>query len=92
MTSESYYNAHCYTYSHVYNNLIHDAQRYDPPGGAFLYSDSASARVTFERNIMYGTGGIGLKHHCGKDNMSVNNVVHRYYTICLLYTSPSPRD
>ena len=26
---------------------------------------------------MYGPGGMALYHHCGKDNMGVNNIVHK---------------
>ena len=75
-TTEEGYEANCYVYSHIYNNLIHDAQAYNN-GGNFLYSDSDSARNTFEKNIMYGSGTMALYHHCGKDNRGINNVVHR---------------
>ena len=34
-------------------------------------------RNTYEKNIMYGPGGMALYHHCGKDNMGVNNIVHK---------------
>ena len=45
-----------------------------------LNSDSNSElgpRNTYEKNIMYGPGGMALYHHCGKDNMGVNNIVHK---------------
>ena len=66
----------CHTYIHVYNNLIHDGKAYQN-GENFLYSDASSSRNTFENNIMYGTGSIALYHHCGVDNISKNNIVHR---------------
>ena len=59
------YERECYVYSHIYNNKIHSARPYDN-GGNFLYSDSSSARNTFENNIMFGTGDLALYHHCGK--------------------------
>ena len=37
----------------------------------------SAARNTYEKNIMYGPGGMALYHHCGKGNMGVNNVVHK---------------
>ena len=71
-----YLDKFCHTYIHVYNNLIHDGQAYKI-GANHLYSDTASSRTTFENNIMYGTGFDALVHHCGVDNISKNNIVHR---------------
>ena len=31
----------------------------------------------FENNILYGSGDVGLIHHCGLENESKNNYVHR---------------
>ena len=56
--------------------MIHDAYAYYNDGN-FLYSDSDSARNTFEKNIMFGKGTLALYHHCGKDNRGINNIVHR---------------
>ena len=70
------YERECYIYSHVYNNKIHAARPYDN-GGNFLYSDSSSARNTFENNIMFGTGDLALYHHCGKGSFHI----HMTYTI-----------
>ena len=78
------YDEYCYTYTHVYNNLIHDGMAYDN-GANYLYSDVTSARNTFENNIMYGTGGLALYHHCGKANMGINNVVHKTSTLESMY-------
>ena len=70
------YDEHCYAYLHVYNNLIHDGSQW---GGypSFLYKDRGMARTTFENNVMYGTGGSALYLHCGKDNVELNNIVHK---------------
>lgn len=56
--------------------MIQDGSAY-ADGANFLYSDVTSARNTFENNVMYGTGGMALYHHCGKANMGVNNIVHK---------------
>ena len=74
----------CYTYIHVFNNLIHDSRSY-LDDAASMYSDSGSCRNTYENNIMYGDGGQPLYHHCGLDNVSKNNIIHRR-------TSRSPPD
>ena len=71
-----YLNRFCHTYIHVYNNLIHDGRAYKV-GANHLYSDAASSRTTFENNIMYGTGDRAIIHHCGVDNISKNNIIHR---------------
>ena len=38
---------------------------------------SGSCKNTFENNIMYGSGSFALYHHCGLENVSKNNIVHR---------------
>ena len=45
----------CYTYIHVYNNLIHDSRALNNDANIF-YSDSSSCQNTFENNIMYRDG------------------------------------
>ena len=69
----------CHAYIHVYNNLLHDGKAYHS-GANFLYSDVSASRNTFENNIMYGSGSMALVHHCGVDNVSKNNIVHRTRT------------
>ena len=66
----------CYTYIHVYNNLIHDSRSFKDDA-AGLYSDSGTCGNTFENNIFYGNSGKPLYHHCGLDNISKNNYIHR---------------
>ena len=61
--SESYYEDYCYTYIHVYNNLIRNAKSYLNKG-VFVYSDTSSGRNAFENNLMYGSGGTAINHHC----------------------------
>ena len=46
-------------------------------GAGHLYSDTSSCGTVFERNILRGTATDALYHHCGLDNQSVNNIVHR---------------
>ena len=45
--------------------------------GNFLYSDVSSGKTLFENNILYGSGSEALFHHCGLENESKNNIVHR---------------
>ena len=45
--------------------------------GNFLYSDVSSGKTLFENNILYGSGSEALYHHCGLENESRNNIVHR---------------
>ena len=52
--SESEYDADCFVYSHVYNNLMHGADAYNNDAN-FLYSDVAVAGNTYEKNVMYGS-------------------------------------
>ena len=66
----------CHAYTHVYNNLLHDGKSYFV-GANMIYSDCSSSRNTFENNIIYGDGEYAMKHHCGVDNVSKNNIVHR---------------
>jgi len=66
----------CYTYVHLYNNLLHDSNAFYNDGN-FLYSDTSSSRNTFENNIMFGEGLVALYHHCGLDNVAKNNIIHR---------------
>ena len=37
----------CYTYYHIFNNVVHDVQAYHH-GGNFIYSDSSSGKNTIE--------------------------------------------
>ena len=71
-----YLEQNCHTYIHVYNNFLHDTSCYYN-GATFLYSDEASGGTTFENNIIYGIGELALEHHCGVDNISKNNIIHR---------------
>jgi len=68
----------CGVYSHVFNNLIRRGDSYTNYATG-LYSDNGSGKHTFENNLLYGEGGenIVLTHHCGIDNISKNNYVHR---------------
>ena len=78
-------------YSHVYNNLIHDGIPYYG-NGMFLYSDLASARNTYENNIMYGKASSAMKNHCGKLNKAINNIVHKTKTLDFVYGSCNGKD
>ena len=82
--TEEEYDKYCYVYSHTYNNIIVDGTAFSN-GANFIYSDVSAARNTFEKNIMYGSGGLALYHHCGKDNMGVNNIVHRNDQLKYIY-------
>ena len=75
-TTEQLYDEHCHIYSHIYNNKIHDSDPYHNDGN-FLYSDQSSGRNTYENNIMYGSGSMALRNNCGKENIGVNNIVHK---------------
>ena len=74
-SSEAEVRKHCYTYTHVYNNLIHDGKTF-LEGATFLYSDTGSCQNTFENNIMFGDGNLAFQHHCGLDNVAKNNIIH----------------
>ena len=65
----------CYSYIHVFNNMIHDANSYKG-SNSLMYSDVSLSRVTFENNILYGNVDVAMKHHCGLDNWSINNYLH----------------
>lgn len=75
--------AHCYSHAHIYNNWIENGSAYNPgiegytPLAGMLYSDTSTSGVIFENNIIRGGGDYALKHHCGLDNLSKNNIVHR---------------
>merc|ERR1719192_321110 len=43
----------------------------------FLYSDVSAGKNLFENNILTGSGSGALYHHCGLENESTNNLVHR---------------
>ena len=43
----------------------------------FLYSDVSCSKNLFENNILYGSADSALIHHCGLENESKNNYVHR---------------
>jgi hypothetical protein len=71
---------HCFSYAHIYNNIIVKVNAYHNGANCF-YSDVATSKTTFENNIMHGgpggQGGQALKHNCGLENLSKNNVVYR---------------
>ena len=67
---------HCYTHAHIFNNWVEGGRPYHRSGG-HLYSDTSSSGTIFERNVLRGGGANALKHHCGLDNESKNNIVHR---------------
>jgi len=67
--------AKCYTYIHVYNNLVANANSYKGSSG-FLYSDCSISRVTYENNVMYGDVDMAVKNHCGLDNWAFNNYLY----------------
>ena len=66
----------CRVYSHIYNNRIRRGRAFYN-GANNLYSDDGSSYNTFENNLMYGEGENALYHHCGIENLSKNNVIHR---------------
>ena len=74
--SEAGLEKRCYTYIRVYNNLLRDGWPYYCCA-EFLYSDVSSSKNLFENNILYGSGSGALFHHCGLENESKNNIVHR---------------
>ena len=74
--TEAEHYQHCYSHAHIYNNWIEDGTAYNVGAGS-LYSDTSTSGVTFENNILRGPGTDALKHHCGTDNLSKNNIVHR---------------
>ena len=43
----------------------------------FLYSDVSAGKNLFEKNILHGSGSGALFHHCGLENESRNNIIHR---------------
>merc|ERR1719505_550453 len=67
---------HCYTHAHIFNNWVEGGRAYHR-SAAHLYSDTSSSGTIFEKNILRGGGANALKHHCGLDNESKNNIVHR---------------
>ena len=68
----------CYTYNHIYNNLVHDVTAYYN-GGNHIYTDAGSCKNTIESNLLLGAPHNGgyIYHHCGLDNLSKNNIIHR---------------
>ena len=70
--------ANCYTYYHIFNNLVHNVQAYHH-GGNFIYSDTSSGKNTVENNLLIGAPDFGsyINHHCGLENLSKNNIIHR---------------
>ena len=68
--------AACFSYIRVYNNLVRDGWPYLCCAN-FLYSDVSSSGNLFQNNILHGSGSVALVHHCGLDNESRNNIVHR---------------
>ena len=74
--SEAEMEASCFSYIRVYNNLVRDGWPYHCCAN-FLYSDVSSSGNLFENNIVHGSGSVALVHHCGLENESRNNIVHR---------------
>ena len=68
--------SNCYTFTRVYNNLVRDGWPYYCCAN-YLYSDVSASKNLFENNVLYGSGGGALYHHCGLENESKNNYVHR---------------
>ena len=68
----------CSVYARVSNNIILNGQGWHHGGTAYLYSDAASCRTTFEKNILYGSKAyLPIIHNCGIDNLSTNNILHK---------------
>jgi len=67
---------HCYIHARVYNNWLEAVSVYYN-GANLLYSDVSASGCVFQNNILRGEAELALYHHCGLDNLSVNNVVHR---------------
>ena len=42
-----------------------------------MYQDCGCANNTWDNNIIYGGGELPFSHHCGIDNVSKNNIIHR---------------
>lgn len=69
--------SNCFSYAHIYNNLILNVKAYHNHANC-LYSDVDTSKTTFENNIMRGEWyGNALYHHCGIENLSKNNIIHR---------------
>ena len=66
----------CYTYTRVYNNLVRDGWPYFCCAN-WLYNDVSASKTLFENNIVHGSGSEAIIHHCGLENESKNNYVHR---------------
>jgi hypothetical protein len=67
---------HCYTHAHIYNNWIENVDAYFN-GAVHVYTDTSSSGTVIENNVLRGQGMEALYHHCGLDNESVNNIIHR---------------
>ena len=74
--TEAWLEERCFAYIRVYNNLVRDGWPYHCCAN-FLYSDVSSSGNLFENNIVHGSGSVALVHHCGLENESRNNIVHR---------------
>ena len=74
--SQSGLESGCYTFIRLYNNLVRDGWPYYCCAN-YLYSDVSASKNLFENNLLYGSGGGALYHHCGLENESKNNYVHR---------------
>ena len=68
----------CFAYIRVYNNLVNNGKSYYCCAN-LLYSDVSASKNLFENNILYGSAdtGTAIVHHCGIENESKNNIVHR---------------
>ena len=67
---------HCFTYNHVFNNYIHDGDAFSGRP-VMIYTDASGCKNTIENNLLVGDAGIWLYHHCGVENESKNNLIHR---------------
>ena len=66
----------CYMYNHIYNNYIHDGKSFnDKP--VMIYTDASASKNLVENNLLVGDAGIWITHHCGVENESKNNIIHK---------------
>ena len=66
----------CFAYIRVYNNMVTNGKSYYCCAN-LLYSDVSASKNLFENNILYGSADTAIIHHCGIENESKNNIVHR---------------
>ena len=84
-------------YKNLLNNFIDSSKLYALDvktrlNNLFLYSSMGNVEeIMFSRNFHSGTLGTTQGSLVGIPNEVVSRIT-TYYTTCLLYTSPSPRD